>query len=146
MKTKTVKRRGISPLIATIILIAITVAGGLLVYSAFFSTAGVLSAKGQVAVENVKLVKETDGKVYFAITIKNTGNKPVSGLNVTLDGEATATVTLPGTALQPGQSVSCSPSLSNDYTIGDLYNVIVSAKFSDNSTFVDTFTVMCTSA
>jgi flagellin-like protein len=147
MKTKTLKRRGISPLIATIILIAITIAGGLLIYSAFFSTAGVLSAKGQVAVENMKLVKATSGAVNFTITIKNTGNKPVSELNVTLDGEATATVTLPGNALQPGQSVYYSPSsLTQSYVIGNLYTVIVSAKFSDGSTFSDAFTVMCTSA
>jgi flagellin-like protein len=148
MKTKTLKRRGISPLIATIILIAITVAGGLLVYSAFFSTAGVLSAKGQVAVENMKLVKPTTGKGNFTITIKNTGNKPVQELNVTLDGEEKATVTLPGNALQPGQSVYYSPQadLAKEYVIGNLYTVIVSAEFSDGSTFSDAFTVMCTSA
>lgn len=146
---KMLARRGISPLIATIILIAITVAGGLLIYSMFMSTGSIWGAKGQVAVENIKLVKNTDGAVTFAITVKNTGNKPIQsdGLTVKLEGQTVA-ITL-NSDLQPGQSVSFvgdAPSLAAGYVIGKTYIVTIQATFSDGSSFSDTLTVTCTSA
>jgi flagellin-like protein len=143
-------RRALSPLIATIILIAITVAAGLMIYSMFLSTGSILGAKGQVSVENVKLVKDSGGTVTFVITIKNTGNKPVdaNGLTIKLAGQDIAvSLTSP---LQPGQSISVvddAPSLpSGDYVIGNTYTVAISAKFTDGSTFSDTVTVTWTSA
>jgi flagellin-like protein len=146
MKAKTLKRRAISPLIATIILIAICISGGLLVYSAFFSTAGTLSAKGQVTVEAMDLVKNTEGHVNFSIVVKNTGNKPVTTLTVTLNGETAAQVTLPSDILQPGQSASYSASaLAKEYVVGNSYNVVINAKFSDGSTFATTTSVNCRS-
>jgi len=76
--------RVISLLIATIILVSICVAGGLLIYSVFFSTSGTLTAKGELTVEAIDLVKDTDGNIVFTITIKNTGNKPISSCTVTI--------------------------------------------------------------
>lgn len=141
-------RRGISPLIATIILIAITVAGGLLIYSMFMSTGSIWGTKGQVSIENIKLVKDTAGSVTFSITIKNTGNKPVQSLEVKLAGED-VNIALSG-ALQPGQStayVGAAPQLSQgEYVIGNSYTVTIKATFTDGSVFTDTMTVVCTSA
>ncbi|MEM0235624.1 archaellin/type IV pilin N-terminal domain-containing protein [Thermofilum sp.] len=140
-------RRGISPLIATIILIAITVAGGLLIYSMFLSTGSIWGAKGQVAVENVKLVKDSSGSVLFSITLKNTGNKPVQSLTVKLAGQK-VDWNFTGT-LQPGQSTSFvgdAPAITGDYIIGNSYTVAIEAEFTDKSTFADTLTVVCTSA
>jgi len=50
-------KRGISPLLATIILIGITVAAGLVIYNLFFSTAGTLSAQLSIQVVSVDVVK-----------------------------------------------------------------------------------------
>ena len=103
-------KRAISPLIATIILISICVAGGLLIYNVFFSTTGTLTAKGQVSVESIDLVKATGGDVAFSITIKNTGNKPAKSVKITLVGgdNKINDVGLLGTgsSLEPGQTVS----------------------------------------
>lgn len=142
-------RRAISPLIATIILIAITVAAGLMIYSMFLSTGSILGAKGQVSVENVKLVKDSSGAVTFAITIKNSGNKPVgaNGLSIKLAGQdVSVSLTSP---LQPGQSISVvtdAPSIQGGYVVGNTYTVAISTTFTDGSTFADTITVTCTSA
>lgn len=138
--------RAISPLIATVILIAIVVAGGLLVYSIFFSTSGTLTAKGQVTVEAIDLVKQTTGESVFTITIKNTGNKPVTALTVTLASEADASVDLSsvGGNLQPGQSTSyMNNALTGSYISGNSYNVVIKATFSDGSTFTTTTSVKC---
>jgi flagellin-like protein len=136
-------KRAISPLIATIILIAICIVGGLLIYSVFMSTSGILSSKAQVSVEAADLVVTTAGDKSFSMVIKNTGNKPVTELNVTLNGEAEAEVTLPTGGLQPGQSVAYTATLSEDYVIGNTYNVVIKAECSDGSTFVTTTGVTC---
>ena len=147
MKAMAKRSRGISPLIATIILIAITVVGGLLVYSIFTSTSNTMSAKALVSVETVDLVKDTGGNANFNIVIKNAGNKPIKDLKVKLASENEATVdlsTLPGGKLQPGQSVAYSaPSLSGSYTVGNSYTVVIKATFEDGSSFVTTAGVMC---
>jgi len=142
-------RRAISPLIATIILIAITVAAGLMIYSMFLSASSILGAKGQVSVENVKLVKDSGGSVTFAITIKNIGNKPVAanGLSIKLAGQDVS-VSL-SNPLQPGQSISAvteAPQIQAGYVVGNTYTVAISATFTDGSSFSDTITVTCTSA
>lgn len=142
-------KRGISPLIATIILIAIALAGGLLVYTYMTSMTGVLSAKGQVSVEAIDLVKDTEDNVVFSITVKNTGNKPIEELKVKLDNENEATFSgiSDSNPLQPGQSASyTNSSLSQSYTVGNSYNVIITAKFTDGSTYTTTVSVKCRSA
>jgi flagellin-like protein len=149
MKTfRKLSRRAISPLIATIILIAICVAGGLLVYTIFFSTAGTITAKGQLTVEAVDLVKAADGTT-FSITVKNSGNKPLEdaagALKITLNGEAAADVT-DAKNLQPGQSVSyVNSSLAKTYVVGNVYTVVIQATFSDGSTSSTTTSVQCRS-
>ena len=139
-------KRAISPLIATIILISICVAGGLLVYSVFMSTASTLTAKGQIEVEAIDLVKDTEGAVAFSITVKNSGNKPIDSLNVTVNGEdSPISVTLPGGVLQPGQSVSATDGLMQEYTVGNSYNVVIEVSFTDGSSFAHTTSVRCRS-
>lgn len=144
-------RKAISPLIATIILIAITVAGGLVIYTVFFSSAGTLTAKGQLTIEAVDLVKQTDGAAAFSITVKNSGNKPITdtnGLNVTLRGTV-YTVGLPSGGLQPGQSTSYVKTFTATeaagFVIGNAYTVVIEAKFTDGSTFTTTTSIMCRS-
>jgi flagellin-like protein len=138
-------RKAISPLIATIILIAIVVAGGLLAYNVFFGTAGTLTAKGQVAVESMDLVKDAAGDAAFTITIKNTGNKPTTDVRVTLASETPASIN--PKALEPGKSGSLilSGLAGASYTVGNSYRVVVNATFSDGSTFLTTTAVQCRS-
>lgn len=142
------KKRAISPLIATIILIAICVVGGLLVYSIFMSTSSTMSTKGQVSVEAIDLVKQTDGTTTFSIVVKNTGNKPAVSLTVKLANEAAQNVQVAGqnvssnNPLQPGQSATLLYA-PGPYIVGNSYNVVIQAKFSDGSQFTKTEAVMC---
>jgi flagellin-like protein len=144
-------KRGISPLIATIILLAICIAGGALIYSIFFSTANTLNATGQLSVQTSSLIKDTQGHTVFTMTIKNVGNKPFTSLSVTLASEAPgaiATVTTT-TPLQPGQSVSYVPATALDgssYIIGNSYNVIIRGTTTDGSIVTQAVSVTCTVA
>ena len=142
-------RKGISPLIATIILIGICVAGGLLIYNIFFSTTGTITQRGQVEVVTVDLVKSSGGTT-FSITIKNTGNKPVVTLQVTLDDENAQDLQIGGmnisdaNMLQPGQTATLSYNPTDGkYVVGESYTVTIYAEFSDGSEFTDTIKVTC---
>jgi flagellin-like protein len=69
---KTIRKiRAISPLIATIILIAITIVGGLLIYNLFFATSSTASSTSAISVQNIDLVVPGgSGKAQFSITVK----------------------------------------------------------------------------
>jgi len=140
-------KRAISPLIATIILVSICVAGGLLVYSVFVNTASTLTAKGQIEVEAVDLVKDTAGNMNFSITVKNSGNKPINSLSVTVDGESLGNILPADAVLQPGQTISATDGslTSTEYIVGNSYNVVIEVSFTDGSSFAHTTSVRCRS-
>jgi len=143
------QKRGISPLIATIILIAICVAGGALIYSIFFSTTSTLNATGQLNIQSMSLIKDTAGNTAFTLTIKNVGNKPFTGVNVTLANEPQAIISSisPIKPLQPGQTTFYVPTGTLNpasYVIGNNYNILIRAQTTDGSTLTQTASVTCT--
>jgi len=154
-------RRAVSPLLATIILIAITVAAGLVIYNLFFSTAGTVSTVTQVDVMSCDLIK-TSAKTMLSITVKNSGNKPIYSCNVTIwDGSSPPaqkgpwSLNVGGSAvtnanpLNPGGFASLtavsgsSPDPGTTYTVGNTYPVRIDVRASDGSTFTKSFTVVC---
>jgi flagellin-like protein len=135
--------KAVSPLIATIILIAITIAGGLLVYALFTSTAGVGSAKAQVQIDTMDLVKPTIDNATFTITVKNGGNKPTENVTVTLAG---VTIYDGAQLVQPGQTVAYTKELDPatlDPVIGNAYLVVVEATYLDGSSSSIVASVSC---
>lgn len=74
-----------TPVLATLVLMAITVVGAVLVYQILFRNAAVQSSNGQVSVQSATLLmvaSSGSGTGVFSITVENTGNKLVT--NVTL--------------------------------------------------------------
>lgn len=143
-------RRAVSPLLATIILIAITVAAGLVIYNVFFSTTGTMSSQLQVDVTSCDLIR-TDSKTLLSVTVKNTGNKPIVSCNVTIwDGSPTpaqkgpysfyvgTNPVSPTNLLVPGGFASVSlteAQLGTNFVVGNKYPVRIDARASDGSTF-----------
>ena len=138
--------RGVSSLVATIVLIAICIVASVLVYNFLFSMGGSLASNGLVAVEEAYLYVQTDGLTVFAVTVKNSGSKPVSGLTVNLAG-TDYSVALPKDGLQPGQSwshVEYNPTPPPEgFIVGNSYTITVKATFTDGSTFDKTEVVRC---
>lgn len=139
--------RGLSPLAAALILVAIVAAGGSLIYAMMLSTGLMLDARTQTFFENAKLVKDSAGGAYFAVTIKNTGKKPITTLTVKLGDEQNYIFpeVSESKALQPGRSASAVIALPNpqEYIVGERYTVTVAATAADGSTFTDATTVIC---
>jgi len=136
--------RGVSPLIATIILMAITVGAGLVIYNLFFGTAGTLSAQLNIQIVSVDIVK-TSSHTLVSATIKNTGNKPISSCTVTIYGDS-GTATLNLGSIDVGQTKSTSATDPSGFTVtaGKTYPVKIAASASDGSTLDKSLTVTCT--
>ena len=148
---KTIRKiRAISPLIATIILIAITIVGGLLIYNLFFATSSTASSTSAISVQNIDLVVPGgSGNPQFSITIKNTGNKPITGYNITIIGEngtkSISKSSLPS-PIQPGQTFSEQYAPSLTFVVGKYYAVNIQVTFSDQTTFATSTSVQARAA
>lgn len=137
-------RKAISPLLATIVLIAITVAGSLFVYNIFFSTAGVLGSTVNIQVASLDIVK-TSTTTLVSATIKNTGNKPFTICTVTVYGDTgTATLNLGG--MEPGQSKSATVTDPSGFSVtpGKTYPIQIHVEAADGSMLDKTMIVTCT--
>ena len=138
---------GVSPLIATLILIAITVVGGILVYHVFFSSASSISSNGNVQIESANIYS---GPGIMTLTVKNTGTIAISNMNVTVyqSGSSVAylkeTNILPAT-LTPGQTYSYkyppSGSSSVGFVSGDTYPIVINAVLSNGASYSTSTTV-----
>lgn len=158
-----VSRRGVSPLIATIILIAITVAVGAALYAYSANIMGVTGTIVQVEVTSCELVK-TSARTVFSITVKNTGNRPITRLQVWIwdhggtqrgpaDLQVGGAAVSEANPLQPGSYATVTltdvstPSIGTNYVVGNSYGVRISAaQTSGGSTiasFDKSFTVYC---
>jgi len=145
-------RKAVSPLLATIILIAITVAAGLVIYNLFFSTAGTISSTLQVDIISCDLVKTaTPSRVLLSITVKNTGNKPITTCKVSIwddsgtEKPATGGGEILTATLNPGAFASYSftdANIGTGFTVGKSYPVKIKAG-DGASTFEKIITIYC---
>lgn len=137
-------RKAVSPLLATIILITITVAAGLVVYNLFFSTAGTVSQQLNIQVVSIDIVK-TSTTTLVSATIKNSGNKPVTSCTVTVWGDSgVATLSLGAIDVAQTKSQSAANPSGFSVTVGKAYPLRIEATASDGSTFSRALTVTCT--
>ena len=133
--------RGISPLLATLILIAITIAGGVVVYQIFFRAAGTLGETLEVQA-SADIVK-TQPVTLLTITVRNVGTKQIENCTVTFYGNDNSEAVLELGAIGPGMSVSDDVTNPLNFTVdvGRSYPVKIWARASDGSTITRTLTV-----
>jgi flagellin-like protein len=104
------RRKAISPIIATIILIVITVAVGGLLYAYVSGMFGSMSTSQSVDIQNTFTIPSGSSVGTWTITVKNTGTVSITGMkaylyspgNTTPIGKNTFTLT----TLSPGQTAS----------------------------------------
>ncbi len=128
------KLKAISPLIATLILIAITIVGGVVVYRLFFSTGTAITSTVHAAISDVTvsaaagvtLTLKNDGNIQWTI-LPNISNVSVTGAS----GPALVVVAVTGytpNSLQtvaPGQSLAITITYTTGPTAGVTYNIRV---------------------
>jgi flagellin-like protein len=150
---KTGKRttnKAISPIIATIILIAITVAFGLVVYGIATGVAGSASSNTQLSVIQATLVQPSSGSASFSMTLKNSGSTPLNHLNVNVQGLTGLTnsslTMMPQTTLSPGESISVMGTSTASCTVGNTYVIQISATAGNGGSYSTSTSVACTTS
>ncbi|MFB5622928.1 MAG: archaellin/type IV pilin N-terminal domain-containing protein, partial [Nitrosarchaeum sp.] len=76
-------RRAVSPILATVILLGISVVAGGLVFSIFTTGAATASTTNTIVIENAQAVKGS-GHADLTATIKNGGSKPWTTVEMTV--------------------------------------------------------------
>ncbi|MEM2651049.1 MAG: archaellin/type IV pilin N-terminal domain-containing protein, partial [Candidatus Caldarchaeum sp.] len=76
-----VRRTGLSPLVAIILLIAITVAAAVVVAGVFFNLSSIAGRRPTAVIDQVKLVATPAGLGTWAVVVKNTGDVRITVLS-----------------------------------------------------------------
>ncbi len=98
------KKRAISPAIATIFLIGVAVVGAIAAGNGMFKQNEITQKTTKLDLIDVNLVKIASGKTYFAATVKNTGTTTFSSVNVSFVDEFGNFYTITSlTPLGPGE-------------------------------------------
>ncbi|MEM4719239.1 MAG: hypothetical protein QW330_04210 [Nitrososphaerota archaeon] len=127
-------RKGLSPLLAIIIGLVVTIVAGILLAQLYFSYAATLSARPGVNLEYVDAVEGGENNDILVLNLKNVGNVPinvsVNNINVYVP-EASPECTPKGNGNPGGViSVTCTGNLGDP---GALVNGTVSVVFTDGS-------------
>ena len=144
--------RAVSPLIGVLIAIAITVAGGLVVYQMFFGTAGTISKTGSIQVVSADYIKygPYGHQEFVSITVKNTGNIRITHCYVYFYDEDGTYYHVDIGSMDPGQSKGHSrynpPRTGGtnnawDIVCGKTYPIHIRVTFQDGGTLEQTITV-----
>jgi len=125
-------RKGLSPLLAIIIGLIVTIVAGILLAQLYFSYAATLSQRPAANVEYVDLVVTGTNTGTLVLNIKNTGNVPITEVHVKGIGDSASgcqsSETIPSGRVR---SISCQVSWT-DTTIF-AWNGSVSVIFADGS-------------
>ena len=144
MRFGKLNHQGLSPLLATVILLAIAVAGGAFVYTAFFSQAGSASKSAAVGITHVELSKG-DVHCMLSITVRNIGTQEISWCNVHIWGNNGQHYSWGIGGMQPGQSRGGSWLIDHwNFTLGRSYLVQVDFGTPDGGYYSTSLTVTCT--
>jgi len=135
-------RRGLSPLLAIIIGLVVTIVAGILLAQLYFSYAAIISARPAANIEYVDLVRTSGGGAILALNIKNIGNQPINSVSVR-GATGPLTCATNGTA-PPGGVIGVSCSIGG-FT-GNVWNGTVSVTFADGSAQVYAISVRARSA
>jgi len=144
-------RKGLSPLLAIIIGLIVTIVAGILLAQLYFSYAATISARPAANIEYSDLVL-SDGTGILVIDVKNTGNVPINSIavyenntqpkecTVYYGGETAETYTVSGGRVV---SVTCTV---EDVSPGEAKSYTIVVGFTDGSTQVYAITIRARSA
>jgi uncharacterized repeat protein (TIGR01451 family)/flagellin-like protein len=137
---------GLSPLVAVILLIAITVAAAVVVSGVFFNLAGIAGRRPTAVIDQVRLLAATGvgGGGTLVVVLKNTGDVPITGnpsITYTLpSGISCTTPSNPFTPTwggnrNPGGTIAVSQSFSGAACtlLGRNMTLAITVTFADNS-------------
>ena len=130
-------RKGLSPLLAIIIGLVITVVAGILLAQLYFSYAATISARPSANVEYIDLIENGDNDI-LVVNVKNTGNIPINA--ATISGMAGCTTEYNGNEVNSNNpvpsgavfSITCTGTIVDG--AGETLQTTLTVGFADGST------------
>ncbi|MCE4599139.1 MAG: hypothetical protein F7C81_02965 [Desulfurococcales archaeon] len=115
---RTKARKGLSPLVATVVLISATVIGGMLIYNYFQDSVGRLQGMGENLVVTARSMYITDTTRLVYIEATNNYDKPVllTGVKGFFTNGTTTNITVQGQlplTMKPGDKISINAIVDN---------------------------------
>ncbi|MEM4304038.1 MAG: archaellin/type IV pilin N-terminal domain-containing protein [Candidatus Caldarchaeum sp.] len=125
-------RSGLSPLVAVILLIAITVAAAVVVAGVFFNLSSIAGRRPTAIIDQIKLVATPDGAGTWSIVLKNTGDVRITNLSTSFPdgcgtGGTSAFIVYPG-------GTNSTTSTGSGCVLGRTYRITLTVTFQDGST------------
>lgn len=102
------RRRGVSPILAVIILIGIAIVGGAFLSSTQNQILSATLSEIEYKVTDLRMEKDSSGACYFSATLHNTGTEQIlsTKINTTSDGGFGWFPKSPPTEVSPSQTIS----------------------------------------
>ena len=117
-------RKAISPLIATLILIAIAISGGVLLYRIFYATAGTVSSDLHFTVVDASASQAAG----FSVSARNDGTFAISNVTARASGGPTIQCQISSSQpVIPGQSFVCVGAGNPGISSGSQYTITLTA-------------------
>lgn len=117
-------KKGISSILGTVIVLAITIALGALLYSYSQGMLGNLTQNVNVNAQAQIIVNPSTSQAYLQLTLINDGNVNVKIISVTVDGQSVSNFST--ISILPGQTYQQVYPLTGAYNAGQYYTVIIS--------------------
>jgi len=143
-------RKGLSPLLAIIIGLIVTIVAGILLAQLYFSYAATISARPAASIEYSDLVVSGNTGI-LALNIKNIGNVPIKSTTIKLEAGPDnvkireGSCVGNGTTIQPGSTAGITCIIEN-ISVGQNAAFSVMTTFEDGSTQVYAVSVRARSA
>ena len=148
MKTslQTRRRKGISPVIATILVVAMTIVAAGVLYTYFTTTASRAQNTNQIQVSASIAVASGSGTGTAVVSVTDSGSIALTGLTL---GGTVVPATQPtwspapssGSPIAPGGGTSTTFSTATSVTAGVSYTITVAATFANGATQTQVVTV-----
>jgi hypothetical protein len=126
---------GLSPLLAVILLLAITVAAAVVVSGVFFNLASIAGRRPTAIIDQVKLIATPAGAGTWTVVVKNTGDVPITAISASYPGGCSpASTTFSPLPLNPGTTASASANVAAGCSLGTTYRIVLTITFAGGGT------------
>ena len=139
------KRKAISPIMATVILIAIVIGGGSIVGVMFFDQIKTMLSNDSLDIVESK-IENTDTESYLILSVKNTGNSEITNMVVNMNGFTDSQYnptefSLSPDTIRPAKTTSLTHVLPEFVTEGKTMLMIISGNTTSGGTVSETQTI-----
>ena len=136
MTTKTYlkKAKAISPIIATIILIVITVVAGGFIYAYVSGMLHSGATSQQATIQSYTLIPGSGNNATLTVTIQNSGTVAIKNVTVSFSNASITAPSFAINAIEPGSTASTSTPITGIFLAGDTYTATFVVTYANGAT------------